>query len=96
MIYTEIFRLKTMLEKAKIPFDFTDRGSCDWAHYHIEVPKMGERRIVSVIQGSRSYGGDENLLEIMGLLTEEERKDDSVCGHLTAEDVFERIKIAYK
>ena len=50
------------------------------------------KRVCSVIQGTCTYGGLENKLEIMGLLTEEEAENDSVCGWLTAEDVFQRIK----
>lgn len=37
------------------------------------------------------YGREKDLLEIMGLLTPEEEKINSVIGYLTAEDVFERI-----
>ena len=49
-----------------------------------------------MIQGYGTYGGKQNLLEIMGLLTPEESKSDCVCGWLTAEDVFARIKAHYE
>lgn len=96
--YTEIFRLKEMLEKANIPFVFTDDGfdckTFKYYHYHIEYPCVYAegKRICSVIQGSGTYGHEANLLEIMGLLKPDERRNDSVKGWLTAEDVFERIK----
>lgn len=51
--------------------------------------------ICSVIETDHSYGHDEDLLEIMGLLTDEEYEEDSVLGHLTAEEVFNRIKAHY-
>lgn len=44
-----------------------------------------------VICHKGSYGYEEGLLEIMGLLTEEEAEEDSVLGYLSAEDVIERI-----
>lgn len=106
--YTEIFKLKEMLEQAEIPFVYTDRsfslntpffdGTMKIAHYHIEYPEgvPTDKRICSVIQGFGSYGSQANLLQIMGLLTPEEKQDNSVCGWLTAEEVFERIKKHYE
>lgn len=98
--YNEIFRLKEMLEKANVPFDFTDESfnlgdDYEFVKYHIEYPcsyKGDQVRICSVIQGLGTYGAEDNRLEIMGLLTVEEEKDDCVAGWLTAEDVFERIQ----
>lgn len=52
-------------------------------------------KICSVVEGHGTYGANEDKLEIMGLLTEEELEYDTVCGYLTAEDVFERIKKHY-
>ena len=86
--YTEILRLKEMLEKEGIPFVFRRRLD----GYTI---KYGDG-ICSVIEHTGSYGNDENLLEIMGLLTWKEFKDSSVLGYLTAEDVFKRIRKHYK
>ena len=87
--YTEIFKLKKMLEEAKIPFVFIDRSTAFTA-YQIAYPIPNFK--CSIVQGDYSYGSKENLLEIMGLLTEEERKQDDVVGGLTAEEVFKRIK----
>jgi len=50
--------------------------------------------VCSVIEGDGTYGYEQDLLEIRGLLTPEEEKKDTVCGYLTAENVFERIKAA--
>lgn len=85
---TEIFRLKEMLEKEDIPFVFKPQ----FDGYTI---KYGDG-VCSVIEHSGSYGSEEDLLEIMGLLTKKELKDDEVRGGLTAENVFRRIRRHYK
>lgn len=99
MKYTEIFKLKEMLEAEHIPFVFKDLSTP-----HDFLYDLGERyqlcypdgksktRICSVIEGKGTYGAEEDKLEIMGLLTDDELKHDDVVGYLTAEDVFERIK----
>lgn len=100
--FTEIFRLRDMLDEAKITYTFRNSSheykevSYKFEHYQIEVynPKNPTKRIISVIEGDGSYGNSKNLLEIMGCLTPEEAKDDRVCGWLTAENVFQRIKNA--
>lgn len=95
--YKEIFKLKKMLESANIPFDFFEMDPQarliipEWEHWHINYPNRN-KCVVSVIEGIGSYGEQEDKLEIMGGLTEEERKHDQVVGWLTAEEVFERIK----
>lgn len=95
--YTEIFRLKDMLTKAKIEFIFHDRsinigGVLDFESYQIIVNNpITQKRIISVIEGRGTFGEEENLLEINGCLTEEEEKEDIVKGWLTAEDVYLRI-----
>ena len=97
--YTEILKLKTMLDEAKIPYDFEINPLQSPAYgigrrYHIGVP--GKRnQIISVVQGKGTYGAEDDLLEIMGLLTEDERAKDEVAGWLTAENVFQRIKNYY-
>ena len=89
--YAEIFKLRKMLEETKIPFDFFDRSDSNFEFYQIRYPNT-EQAKCSIIQSDWSYGGEENLLEIMGLLTEEEKRQDGVAGFLTAEEVFKRIK----
>lgn len=104
MEYKEIFKLKEMLEQAGIPFEFIDRTEdlsrlpnykeC-YQSYQICYPQE-KGRVCSVIEGFSSYGNDADLLEIMGLLTDEEAKNDRVMGWLSAEDVFNRIKTHYE
>ena len=65
-------------------------------HYNVYKVFNNEKRIISIVQGYRTYGEEDDLLEIMGLLTEEEEKIDSVTGYLTAEDVFNRIVKYFK
>ena len=104
MSYTEIFKLKKMLEEADIPFEFTDRNhgfdEFFFESYQFEYPcsykNKDNERICSIVEGYGTYGNDKDLLEIMGLLTPEEIESDSVCGWLTAENVFERIKKHYE
>jgi len=38
-----------------------------------------------------SYGYEEGLLEIMGVIVDEEKAGDSVEGYLTADEVIERV-----
>ena len=95
--YKEIFKLKKMLEDAKIPFDFYERDTeisaiiPEWEHWHINYPSKKDC-VISAIEGTGTYGAEDDKLEIMGGLTEEEAKHDTVEGWLTAENVFERIK----
>ena len=90
--FNSIKLLHEMLEKEEIEHDFFE----DFGGYHIYVYDEFDKSIISVIENYSSYGHGEDLLEIMGLLTPEEREIDSVAGFLTAEDVFNRIKKAVK
>lgn len=102
--YKEIFKLKRMLEKAEIPFEFIECFGYDkrllsaypdiMDHYQICYPYKGEYQRISVIGGFGAHGADQDKLEIMGLLTPWERYNhgDSVIGYLTAENVFKRIQ----
>ena len=106
--YKEIFKLKEMLEKEHIPFSWTPNWgygedklrqmksiSPDIEHYQICYPHAGDDRWISVIEGYGTFGAECDKLEIMGGFTEEESGGDSVLGHLTADDVFNRIKNHY-
>ena len=87
----EIIRLKEMLEKENIPFDFEERERVEG--YHLIYPKYSKGIVqcdISVVQHKFSYGNDVNLLEIW------ETSKNDVEGYLSAEDVFERIKRHYK
>lgn len=91
----EILKLKELLEKEGIPFEIA--GTMDG--YQIGYPVLPNNSddicICSVIEFPGSYGYEDDRLEIMGLLNDDEAKYDSVSGHLTAEDVFGRIKKNY-
>lgn len=97
--YTEIFKLKEMLEKAKIPFEFKEEMTVRKG-YQIIYPASNVR-VCSCVEHSFSYGNEEDKLEIMGLLTDVEQAEDvgdeySVKGYLTAEEVYKRIYIHFK
>ena len=70
--------------------------------WQIIVYKEDGERLISAIEGYGSYGygsgfdwdNPSDLIEIMGLLTPEEKEHNSVAGWLTAEEVFRRIKEA--
>lgn len=95
--YTEIFSLKEMLEKDNIPFEFEKDE--EYKEYIIRIPKEYNEKecLMIVYQGEYTYGGRNNLLEICGGTTLEERKEqgEEYLGYLTAENVFERIKYCY-
>lgn len=106
--YKEIFKLKRMLEKENIPFDFIEGFGYDadiikkypalTEHYQICYPCFDcEKRWISIIEGFDTYGSEVDKLEIMGGFTPEELEySDSVIGYLSAENVFNRIKNNYK
>ena len=83
---TEMEKLIKLLEEEKIPFETT---IC-WGGTQVCYPSSNGR-ICDAVCHSFSYEHELGLLEIMGLVDEEE-VGDSVEGYLTAEDVFERIK----
>lgn len=89
--YNEIHRLRGMLDLTKIPYFIHPLFN----GYQICYPNS-EEITCSIIEHDYSYGSKEDLLEIMGLLTEEEEVHDSVVGRLSAEEVFERISTDWK
>lgn len=88
--YNEILLLKKRLDDANIPYYFQEYMN----GYRLAYPDNNSVKC-SVIEHDGSYGRHEDLLEIMGLLTEDEEKDDSVLGYLTSADVFNRIQNDY-
>lgn len=84
----------------KVPDIATFGGVWGW---QIIVYKKNGERLISAIEGRGTHGyipenddifAPSDLIEIMGLLTPEEKEWDSVRGWLTAEEVFGRIKEA--
>ena len=54
-----------------------------------------DNRWISVVEGFGTFGAEQDRLEIMGGFTPWERyeyENESVIGHLTARNVFQRIK----
>lgn len=104
MKYTAILKLKQMLDEAGIPYQSFDddffgekqrKGAFADSMYY-PAYSLRLNKDIDVIQHFGSYGNEEDLLEIMGALTEEEQEEDSVLGGLTAEEVFERFKYCYE
>ena len=92
---TEMTILIQKLKEANIPFELTTDAVGN-PNNQVWYPNR-QNEMCDVICHKYSYGGEEGLLEIMGLLTEEELQyDDSVAGYLTADDVFSRIKKDYE
>lgn len=81
----EMQKLIVLLAKANIPFEIT-------IHYDsLQVWYPSKKDVVcDAICHSFSYGHEQGLLEIMGLV-DEEKVGDSVEGWLTAKEVFCRI-----
>lgn len=93
---------KRDLEKSTAILSLAKRLEADGIP-HVRFPRLGgyqvcyptasiPERVCSVIWHVSSYGYGAGLLEIMGLLTDEERADDSVAGYLEEDDVYQRIK----
>ena len=85
----EIGKLINLLFDHCIPFEVTD-DACGNRYNQVWYPSK-EESVCDAICHEYSYGYEMGLLEMMGLLTENESKVDSVVGWLTAEQVFERI-----
>ena len=86
----EIVKLSKMLDKEGIPHE--DMQLFDGIQ--VNYPNK-ENCICDAICHSFSYGHEQGLLEIMGLV-DEEKVGDSVEGYLTAKEVFKRIRKHYK
>ena len=78
-----------MLAEAEIPHTMKPFMDGFQICYPVESPPD---RVMDAIEHYGSYGSESDLLEIMGLLTPEEREHDSVLGCLSAKDVFKRIE----
>ena len=68
-LYTGIFRLKELLDQAKIPYEFEflmEENYFPTARYHLIVP-INHEKFISIIQGPCTAGNPlrTNLLEVM-------------------------------
>lgn len=90
--YSEIFKLASMLQSANIPFSFDSL----WGGYQVNLENDNDELLADAIEHAYSCGGKEDLLEIMGGLSEDEGGEDDILGYLTAEEVFKRFKYCYE
>lgn len=86
--YQEILRLDAMLNERHIPH-ICQKVMDGW---QVIYPEDGKKRVMDAIEHFGSYGHEQDKLEIMGLLTAKEKKNDSVLGYLSAKEVFTRIE----
>lgn len=86
--YQEICKLEAMLTEAGIPHSI-ERCFDGW---RLVYPQEREKPVCSVIEHRASIGSRNDKLEIMGLLNKVEKKVDMVMGHLTADNVYDRIR----
>jgi hypothetical protein len=84
--YKEIEKLNKMLNVTGIQHTIT-RLFDGWQVIYY----YNGKRIADAIQHCYSYGANDDLLEISGLLTEEEARHDSVLGYVSAAETFQRI-----
>lgn len=93
--YFEIMRLALKLKKWNVPFDFFSLKE-PFKGFHICYPNK-ENTVCSVIEHDYSYGHEDDLLEIKGLVSDKEQElnNDDVLGYLTADEVYRRIKTHY-
>lgn len=88
--YKEILRLEQMLIAENIPYVIRQMFD-GWQICYIDLPETGEC-ICSAIQHFGSYGGHEDLIEIMGLT----ENGEVVEGYLEADEVMRRIRVHYR
>lgn len=87
---TEISKLYLMLCEADIPCDVR----LLYDGWQLLYPSL-THPVCDVIFHSGSYGYDDGLLEIMGLV-DIEKVGDEVEGYLDAEEIFKRIEKYHK
>ena len=88
MTLTHMERLITLLNEHCIPFEVTVQPFFN--SLQVWYPNQ-KNNICDIICHKYSCGGPQGYLEMMGLLTPEESKEDSVVGWLTSGEVFDRI-----
>lgn len=86
----EMYKLVTLLTEAHIPFE---ARPCWDSTIQVCYPNASEDMVCDAVCHNFSYGHEEGLLEIMGLVNEDVY--DDVEGYLTAEEVFNRISRHY-
>lgn len=96
--YSAIHSLHDLLTQCGIPHEF----GADGDGWKVSYPDSNRKTVRCVARQHRfSKGADDNLIEMVGLLTEEERMADTgtraaVGGGFTPEEICRRIKENYK
>lgn len=93
-VMSELDKLEKYLKEHNITYDRVDkpRKLFEYSEVHqIIVYEKGER-VWDAICHPGSYGYEEGLLEVMGEPVVRPSDGDTVCGHLTAEDVIARYE----
>lgn len=88
-LIAELDKLEEYLKKNNIPYKRVDEGM---RRHQILVPEEYPNVEWDAICQLGSYGYEDGLLEIMGVLVDEKKDGDIVVGYLTAEDVVKRIE----
>lgn len=88
---TELNKLEEWLKENNIDYERVDG---EWRH-QITVPNKKEKSWDVVCQYG-SYGYEDGLLEAYGEIVDDGGIGDDVEGWLSAEDVIERVKAAWK
>lgn len=90
----ELENLKLLLEENNIEYKFIFERASN-PKYNRRLVKLYNEygdEVLSAICHYGSYGYEQGKIEIMGLLTKEESKHNSVVGFLDAKNVLKRIK----
>ena len=87
----EMSKLIALLEAAHVPYETRPHWG---GSIQVGYPNF-ENKICDAVCFRGSYGYEQGLLEIMGLVDEEE-VGDTVEGYLTAMEVFQRIYNNYR
>lgn len=90
--YKEILVLEKMLEENDIPYTKEPL----FGGWHICYPTNSGSRVCSVVEHNGSYGREDDLLEIMGLLTEEEKSLTALLGTCLHKKYLNVLKIIMK
>lgn len=90
--YNEIKKLAALMTAEGIPFERREMYNGEM----LILWSKGGNCLADVVEHDYSHGSEEDLLEIMGAMTEEESSRDSTLGSLTAEDVLKRFKYCYE
>lgn len=92
----EMNTLEIYLKTHNIPYERVDKApdSFGFDFHKITVNTADGQYLWDAICHRGSFGYEQGLLEIYGIIVDEEQDGDSVVGWLTASDVIKRIEKA--